>query len=902
MKNFITGLKTILVLVSFFILKDSFASAFAGGELTYQYVSSDTSGTIYNLSFVYYRDCSGIAAPNGVFIYAHYLNCSTIKRKTLYLKTNNEVTIFKPPICTICNGCSYLGYKKVVYEDTIFIPNSICTENIKFQYFESGIGPLNCWPSSDSISIEAYLNNKIDSINRQPTYKNSSPQYLNDPVFNIPINIPVDINFTRFDQNDDSLDYSFTCPLYLQGNPYTYPIGLSSSNPFPNNYITLNNKLGTISTYITQSGSYIIAVKTNEYNNNVLVGSSTRFFIQNIVNINSSTSIHDSIFIQNVNSGVIIDNHNVKIINNNFELIVNFNVKDSTNFNYQKIVFDTLKLINVKDSFFQVNSNTYQLILKGTLLNNSYDEPIHILFMQSNDILYANQVHTILLNSFCFPNTLLADAGPDTVAICDGSFAVLGNPQGASGGLPPYLYTWSNATNQPTCIVGYGGKYTLVVLDQNGCRAADSTFVVINPTPNDSILLPTIDTFACSLATVFSFANSNNSNNLIWNFGDGANTTLQVPAHQFSAEGNYNVSLISSNNFGCSDTIYRLIQVTDDCVYPGDADNNGLADNNDLLAIGLAYNATGAIRQDQSITWDAHFAMDWADTTFLNINQKHADCDGNGLINNNDTTAIYQNWGLTHNKSNHQKAYRSGAPTLNIELSPDTIYNSDTIIAKLLLGDISLPASNIYGIAFTFNYSGITVDSTKTLIQFSSSWLGTTTEKIAVAKDFPTISQLKTAVTRIDHSSKNGFGEIGEVTLIVNTANIDSNTHSPLTFKAYITDLKVIDENGNILDINEGIDSSIVLFEPNGIKEIATAENSIIIYPNPAQSKLIISSKTPLIGNIKLMNTLGETMAIWNNTGTETIANIDAFSIGVYYIETIASNGNMVRKKICIAK
>lgn len=44
--------------------------------------------------------------------------------------------------------------------------------------------------------------------------------------------------------------------------------------------------------------------------------------------------------------------------------------------------------------------------------------------------------------------------------------------------------------------------------------------------------------------------------NVLWNFGDGTTSTLRNPTHSYTDAGFYSVQLITTTNFGCSDTSY----------------------------------------------------------------------------------------------------------------------------------------------------------------------------------------------------------------------------------------------------------------------------------------------------------------------------------------------------------
>lgn len=55
---------------------------------------------------------------------------------------------------------------------------------------------------------------------------------------------------------------------------------------------------------------------------------------------------------------------------------------------------------------------------------------------------------------------------------------------------------------------------------------------------------------------VTSFTNlSSGASNYYWDFGDNLNSDIQNPAHTYSVGGYYDISLISSDNFGCVDTL-----------------------------------------------------------------------------------------------------------------------------------------------------------------------------------------------------------------------------------------------------------------------------------------------------------------------------------------------------------
>lgn len=79
---------------------------------------------------------------------------------------------------------------------------------------------------------------------------------------------------------------------------------------------------------------------------------------------------------------------------------------------------------------------------------------------------------------------------------------------------------------------------------------------------------------------------------------------------------------------------------TADCVWPGDANADGIANQEDLLAIGLNATATGPTR-DGGLFWGPKAADDWSSDLV-----KHADTDGNGTIDTADVEVTHLNYNL----------------------------------------------------------------------------------------------------------------------------------------------------------------------------------------------------------------------------------------------------------------
>ncbi len=104
------------------------------------------------------------------------------------------------------------------------------------------------------------------------------------------------------------------------------------------------------------------------------------------------------------------------------------------------------------------------------------------------------------------------------------------------------------------------GSYTITleVLDSAGCKSKiqKNNLISINNPHSD---FQTVDTSVCpNVNANLINLSTGNSNTYLWNFGDGNTSTLTNPSHSYNINGLYSVTLISTNNIGCKDTIRKI--------------------------------------------------------------------------------------------------------------------------------------------------------------------------------------------------------------------------------------------------------------------------------------------------------------------------------------------------------
>ncbi|MFN4285005.1 MAG: PKD domain-containing protein [Lacibacter sp.] len=99
------------------------------------------------------------------------------------------------------------------------------------------------------------------------------------------------------------------------------------------------------------------------------------------------------------------------------------------------------------------------------------------------------------------------------------------------------------------------GTYTVTLINQYAsCTDSSTHTITINPRPVAGFTAT--NTIGCIAPHTVNFTDaSTNAVAWLWNFGDGTTSTLQNPSHTYTNLGNYNVTLIVTNNAGCTDTL-----------------------------------------------------------------------------------------------------------------------------------------------------------------------------------------------------------------------------------------------------------------------------------------------------------------------------------------------------------
>lgn len=206
----------------------------------------------------------------------------------------------------------------------------------------------------------------------------------------------------------------------------------------------------------------------------------------------------------------------------------------------------------------------------------------------------------------------------------------------------------------------------------------------------------------------------------------------------------------------------------DYCVYPGDTNNDGIVNANDLLYIGLGYGFEGPPR---FFSTDIFAPMpsggNWP-FSIGSLNFGFFDCNGDGIVSQEDVNSIAENYDMTH--STPSDTSTSPIPTasggnfaLSVEIENETISIGDTVVANIILTNNGADLS-VYGLSFSLFHNAI--DSGTTHIQFLDSFIGDSENTLSIQKNRGN-GQIEAAITRINHLQAIGSGVFAKVSFVM---------------------------------------------------------------------------------------------------------------------------------------
>jgi gliding motility-associated-like protein/uncharacterized repeat protein (TIGR01451 family) len=156
------------------------------------------------------------------------------------------------------------------------------------------------------------------------------------------------------------------------------------------------------------------------------------------------------------------------------------------------------------------------------------------------------------------------------------------------------ISTWSwdfgdgntSALQNPEHIYPVAGTYQvkLEVTSKAGCKAVTSQSIIVYPNPSASFYTVPVCLGDTSIFTNMSSIVSGSIVSSGWDFGDGAGSMMQDPQHIYSSFGSFQVRLVVTSAFGCTDTVIKTSSI-----YPVPVVNMNVAPSSGCAPLDLQF-------------------------------------------------------------------------------------------------------------------------------------------------------------------------------------------------------------------------------------------------------------------------------------------------------------------------
>jgi len=208
-----------------------------------------------------------------------------------------------------------------------------------------------------------------------------------------------------------------------------------------------------------------------------------------------------------------------------------------------------------------------------------------------------------------------------------------------------------------------------------------------------------------------------------------------------------------------------------DRVWPGDSNSDGYVNMDDVLSLGLAMGKAGVARANASIYWEPQIAENWPTSYPDGLNHKHADCDGNGLVDQSDLEVINENYTAIHPLA--KGLTPAPLPSLRLEFSHDSLPANGKILANVVLGSNEAVLTNLHGIRFTLTLDQRFENIGDLKIASKEGWLLDSGNSLELTREGQNQNEFQIGLSRIDQIGQSGQGIVAQLEWTLPHVNVD---------------------------------------------------------------------------------------------------------------------------------
>lgn len=386
---------------------------------------------------------------------------------------------------------------------------------------------------------------------------------------------------------------------------------------------------------------------------------------------------------------------------------------------------------------------------------------------------------------------------------------------------------------------------------------------------------------------------------------EGNNLLVYRPFPGYTGSDVFEVNYCLAANSSCHSTVVEMNVVdmpdlpvcAQNCVWPGDANTDGIVNNKDLLTLGFCMGAEGTARPQGTTTFVGQKGENWNNAFVpLGTDLKHADADGNGRITQADADVILEHYGRTGNIVPGSPLKKKGLPFSFHMLTPDASVG-DLVEVEVSLGTLSESVVNLYGMTFSAILSPNLVVSNFKMEYYDNAWINRNSPFLTLDIS-PEKGLLESAFTRTSGQPVSGFGVIGKFSFviidIVDVGRPDDYQYYNITLSNSTVQWgDGVLTNGSSYELKVPLGNS----SRNRSMTVETA-GDLHVFPSPANSSVFMESKDGmLLESVRIFDLNGRVVQQTEGIGMErTSLNVSSLPNGIYIISAKTMQGTMVEK------
>ncbi len=338
-------------------------------------------------------------------------------------------------------------------------------------------------------------------------------------------------------------------------------------------------------------------------------------------------------------------------------------------------------------------------------------------------------------------------------------------------------------------------------------------------------------------------------------------------------------------------------------LWPGDVDDNGIVDTDDVLYWALANGFQGPPRFGASMEWSQQLSPSgWKDKFKGNLSYAYADCNGDGFVDKNDLKVIRKNYGRSHGKLKEKPSKKGNGksdPSYTIDIDPSEIKPGNRVKMKIGLGSEKVKVKKFLGTKFTLFYNPVLVNGGLNLELIEYSWIFNQAGKedvVAFVMDDPNAGQAEVAITKTNQQETEGFGDFAVASIVIEdiivSLSVDDLGIGLDSARLVAEDLEEV----SVVGIPPATSGELV----TSTKEVSRIEQ-ISAYPNPTSTAVRIQLNDS-VHLLELVSLDGRVLNSWPRVEDLQVAfdlyelDLSTYPRGQYLIRAIGTDKTFVSK------